>query len=401
MSADQKNDVLGSVFSAAEQPGEGRGIQTTARRVEKYLLGGGVFGEEVESGRDNFAHFALRIVAGSLHVVCGKRVCMNVAGFADVIEKDPQATSIQGSLSARLQTTYRNDIVLGVRRNCLASTVWKGYITFGLITIPVRLFAAARTERVGFNQIHEACGGRIKQQTFCPQCDRTVERSELQKGYEVEKDRYVIVNDEEIKGIAPSSSDNMEILEFVKADGIDPIYYDASYFMVPEDAGKKAYHLLLETMQKSGYSAVAKIAMHQREYTVIVRPHADGLLLHTMFYPEEVREVPEFRRDENVSVKPQEVALAEKLVEGLAAEFDPSKYHDEYQARLMQMIEAKREGQAVESIAPKKRAPVIDLMQALQKSLGELPKKPAASEPGIAETKKASSRRSAPRVAHG
>lgn len=283
----------------------------------------------------------------------------------------------------------------------MASTVWKGYITFGLITIPVRLYAAARTERVGFNQIHEPCGGRIKQQTFCPQCDRTVERSELVKGYEVEKNHYVIVNDEEIKGIAPASSDNMEILEFVKAEGIDPIYYDASYFMVPEDAGKKAYHLLLETMQKSGYSAVAKITMHQREYTVIVRPHADGLLLHTMFYPEEVREVPEFRRDENVAVKPQEVALAEKLVEGLAADFDPSKYHDEYQGRLTQMIEAKRDGQQVETTAPKKRAPVIDLMQALQKSLGELPKKPVASESIAESAKKASSRRSAPRVAHG
>jgi DNA end-binding protein Ku len=265
----------------------------------------------------------------------------------------------------------------------------------------VRLYAAARTERVGFHQIHEVCGGRIKQQTFCPQCDRTVERSELLKGYEAEKDRYVIVNEEEIKSIAPASSDNMEIVEFVKAEGIDPIYFDASYFMVPEEAGKKAYHLLLETMQKSGYSAVAKIAMHQREYTVIVRPHADGLLLHTMFYPEEVREVPEFRRDDNVSVKPQEVALAEKLVEGLAADFDPSKYHDEYQGRLMQMIEAKRDGQRVETAAPKKRAPVIDLMQALQKSLGELPKKPAASESGAAETKKASGRRSAPRAAHG
>ncbi|MBV9404143.1 MAG: Ku protein [Acidobacteriaceae bacterium] len=261
----------------------------------------------------------------------------------------------------------------------MASTVWKGYITFGLITIPVRLYAAARTERVSFNQIHQPCGSRIKQQTVCPQCDRVVERSELVKGYEVEKDRYVIVNDEEVKSVAPASSDNMEIFEFVKAETIDPIYFDASYFMVPEEAGKKAYHLLLQTMQKSGYSAIAKVAMHQREYTVVVRPHADGLLLHTMFYPEEVREVPEFRRDENVSVKPQEVALAEKLVEGLATDFEPSKYHDEYQGRLMQMIEAKREGQAVPSEAPKKRAPVIDLMQALQKSLGELPaRKPAA-----------------------
>jgi len=261
----------------------------------------------------------------------------------------------------------------------MASTVWKGYITFGLITIPIRLYTAARTERVSFNQIHQVCGSRIKQQTYCPHCERVVERSELVKGYEVEKDRYVIVDDEEVKSVAPASSDNMEIFEFVKAQTIDPIYFDASYFMVPEEAGKKAYHLLLETMQKSGYSAIAKIAMHQREYTVVVRPHADGLLLHTMFYPEEVREVPEFRRDENISVKPQEVALAEKLVEGLATDFDPSKYRDEYQGRLMQMIEAKREGQSIPGEAPKKRAPVIDLMQALQKSLGELPaRKPAA-----------------------
>ncbi|HLH02447.1 MAG TPA: Ku protein [Bryobacteraceae bacterium] len=267
----------------------------------------------------------------------------------------------------------------------MAATVWKGYITFGLITIPVRLFAAARTERVSFNQLHGECGSRIKQQTFCPRCERTVERSELVKGYEVEKDRYVVVSDEDIKAVAPPSSDNMEILEFVKAETIDPIYFDASYFMVPEEAGKKAYHLLLETMRKSGYSAIAKIAMHQREFTVVIRPHADGLLLHTMFYPEEVREVPEFRQDSSVTVKPQEVALAEKLVEGLATDFDASKYTDEYQGRLKQMIEAKREGQQVEESAPKKRAPVIDLMQALQKSLGELPRKPAATVAAVPE----------------
>jgi DNA end-binding protein Ku len=289
----------------------------------------------------------------------------------------------------------------------MAATVWKGYITFGLITIPVRLFAAARTERVSFNQIHGACGSRIKQQTVCPRCEKVVERSELVKGYEVEKDRYVIVSDEDIKSVAPASSDNMEILEFVKADGIDPIYFDASYFMVPEDAGKKAYHLLLETMKKSGYSAIAKIAMHQREFTVVVRPHEDGLLLHTMFYPEEVREVPEFRRDPTVTVKPQEVELAERLVEGLATDFDASKYHDEYQGKLKEMIEAKREGQPIEETAPKRRAPVIDLMQALQKSLGELPRKPAAKAEAAGQEEEAEEipqKQSQPRrkrVAHG
>jgi DNA end-binding protein Ku len=289
----------------------------------------------------------------------------------------------------------------------MASTVWKGYITFGLITIPIRLFAAARGERVSFHQIHGVCGTRIKQQTYCPHCERVVERSELVKGYEAEKDQYIIVNDEEIKSVAPASSDNMEILEFVKAEGIDPIYFDASYFMVPEEAGKKAYHLLLETMRKSGYSAIAKVAMHQREYTVVVRPNPHGLMLHTMFYPEEVREVPEFGRNDNVTVKPQEVALAEKLVEGLAADFDPSKYHDEYQGRLKELIEAKREGQTIEAAAPKKRAPVIDLMQALQKSLGELPQRKPASKASVAEasaaaTKKHSGAKRQPaKVAHG
>jgi DNA end-binding protein Ku len=283
----------------------------------------------------------------------------------------------------------------------MAATVWKGYISFGLITIPVRLFAAARTERVSFNQIHQPCGGRIKQQIFCPQCDRVAERSELVKGYEVEKDRYVIVKDEEIKEIAPPSSDTMEIVEFVKAEGIDPIYFDASYFMAPEDAGKKAYHLLFETMRKSGYSAIAKIAMHQREFTVVVRPHSGGLLLHTMFYPEEVREVPEFRQDRSVAVKPQEIELAEKLVEGLAAEFDPSKYHDDYQNRVMQMIEAKRDGLAIGAEPPRKRAPVIDLMQALQKSLGDLPRKPAAKAAETQEKSQQTGTKRAPRAAHG
>ena len=283
----------------------------------------------------------------------------------------------------------------------MAATVWKGYISFGLITIPVRLFAAARTERVSFNQIHQPCGGRIKQQIFCPQCDRVAERNELVKGYEVEKDRYVIVKDEEIKEIAPPSSDTMEIVEFVKAEGIDPIYFDASYFMAPEDAGKKAYHLLFETMRKSGYSAIAKIAMHQREFTVVVRPHAQGLLLHTMFYPEEVREVPEFRQDRTVTVKPQEIELAEKLVEGLAAEFDPSKYHDDYQKRVLGMIEAKRDGLAVGAEPPRKRAPVIDLMQALQKSLGDLPRKPAAKAAAETQEKTQSGSKRTPRAAHG
>jgi DNA end-binding protein Ku len=285
----------------------------------------------------------------------------------------------------------------------MASTVWKGYLTFGLISVPVRLFVAARSERISFNQIHDKCGSRIKQQTWCPVCERVVERSELKKGFEIAKGRFAIVEDEEIKKIAPQSSETMEILEFVKAADIDPIYYDASYFMVPEEAGKKAYELLFQTMQKSGFSAIAKAAMHQREYTVVIRPHSQGLTLHTMFYPEEVREIPEFGKDTNVQIRPQEVALAEKLVEGLATDFDPSKYHDEYQSQLAKLIEAKKEGVEVEGTAPKKLAPVIDLMQALQQSLGQIPqRKPAAKVTSIAaEAEKPPAKKQRVRAARG
>ena len=134
----------------------------------------------------------------------------------------------------------------------MASTVWKGYITFGLISIPIRLFTAARSEHVAFHQVHAVCNTRIKQQLYCPTCERVVERSELVKGYEVEKGQFVQITDEEVKKIAPPSTDTMEISEFVKIRDIDPLYYESSYYALPEEAGKKAYQLLLGTMEKSG-----------------------------------------------------------------------------------------------------------------------------------------------------
>ncbi|MCL4851367.1 MAG: Ku protein [Bryobacteraceae bacterium] len=259
----------------------------------------------------------------------------------------------------------------------MASTVWKGYITFGLISIPVRLFAAARGERVSFNQIHAPCNTRIKQQIFCPTCERTIERSEIVKGYAIDKERYVTVEDDELKKIAPSSTETMEILEFVKLDEIDPLYFDASYYIVPEDPGKKAYKLLLETMRRTGFAALAKVGMHQREYTVVIRPKAEGLTMHTMYYEDEVRAVPEYGRQTDVDLKPQEIQLAQ-LVASLASPFEPAKYHDEYQKRVLELIEAKGEGMQVTATPQRKLAPVIDLMTALQKSLNSADqKKPA------------------------
>ena len=253
----------------------------------------------------------------------------------------------------------------------MATSVWKGFLSFGLISIPVRLFVAARTERISLNQIHKDCGSRIKMPLFCPVCNRQVPRTEIVKGYEHEKDQYVLFNDDELDKIEPESARSMEILEFVKTDEVDPLYYDTSYYMVPEDEGKKAYQLLLKAMEESGYAAVAKITMHGREQIVVIRPRANGLTMHTMFYANEVREVAEYGRTDKIELKDSEKKLAEQLIESLAAPFEPAKYRDEYQVNMRDMIEAKLKGQAVVEAPHAKRAPVIDLMEALKKSIAD------------------------------
>jgi DNA end-binding protein Ku len=259
----------------------------------------------------------------------------------------------------------------------MAATVWKGYITFGLVSIPVRLFAAARSERVAFHEVHDKCDSRIKHQLYCPTCERIVTRDELVKGYEVQKGEFVEVTDAELKKIAPKSTGSMEISSFVKIEDIDPLYYETSYYALPETAGKKAYHLLIEVMEKSGYAAIAKVGMHRREFIVVIRPRDNGLTLHTMYYPNEVRAVPDYGAKDHVTVKAKEVELAEQLVKKMAGPFKPDEYEDEYRSHVLELIEAKAEGKTVKSEPKKRMAPVIDLMQALQKSIG----KSAAARP--------------------
>lgn len=252
----------------------------------------------------------------------------------------------------------------------MATTVWKGHLTFGLISMPVRMFAAARGERISFNQLHKECHSRLKQPLFCPVCNRNVERSEIVKGYEYEKDQYVLFSEEEMDKIEPASAKVMEILEFVKLKEMDPLYFDSSYYVSPEDAGVKAYQLLMKAMEESGYAAIAKLTMHQREHIVIVRPGTRGMTLHTMFYSNEIRAAESVPTDK-VELKDQERKLAQQLIESLAAPFDPQKYRDEYQENLKAMIAAKLKGQQVTEVAQPHLAPVIDLMEALKKSLAE------------------------------
>jgi len=260
----------------------------------------------------------------------------------------------------------------------MATTVWKGHLTFGLISIPVRMFAAARGERISFNQLHKVCHSRLRQPLFCPVCNRQVERNEIVKGYEYEKDQYVLFSEEELDKIEPASAHVMEILEFVKLDEMDPLYFDSSYYISPEDAGVKAYQLLMKAMEESGYGAIAKLTMHQREHIVIIRPGSKGMTLHTMFYSNEIRAAEAVPSDK-IELKDQEKKLAEQLIQSLAAPWQPEKYRDEYQENLRAMIEAKLKGQVVTEVAQPHMAPVIDLMEALKKSLAEKRAAPPAA----------------------
>jgi DNA end-binding protein Ku len=269
----------------------------------------------------------------------------------------------------------------------MASSVWSGYLTFGLISMPVRLFSGARSSSVSFHMLHRDDLQRIKQQLYCPAENRVVERSEIVKGYEYRKDEYVIIEPEEIKKIEPKTAKTMEILEFVKASEVDPVYFESSYYMMPEEAGRRPYALLSKALEESQYVAVAKLTMHNREYTVFLRPKQGGMMLHTMYYSEEVREVEGFGAPD-VELKEGELKVAHQLIEALADKWDPEKYSDSFQENLKTLIQAKLEGQEVKPVEkPKKLAPVVDLMAALKQSLAEMEgkKKPAASAANVEE----------------
>jgi DNA end-binding protein Ku len=252
----------------------------------------------------------------------------------------------------------------------MASTVWKGYISFGLVSVPVRLFVAARESHVSFNQIHKSCGTRVKQQLYCPTDERVVERKELAKGYPVDKDTYVLVTDEELKELEAESSEVMEILQFVKLAEVDPIYFQTSYYTVAEEPGRRAYALMMKAMERLGVAAVAKVTLHQREQVVLVRPYNKGMVLHTLYFPAEVREIAEYGQDENMKLAKPEIDLAEQFMTHLVGEWKPKDMKDEYEERVVKLVESKQAGHPDEPEKPKRKlAPVINLMDALKKSI--------------------------------
>lgn len=309
----------------------------------------------------------------------------------------------------------------------MATTVWKGHLAFGLVSIPIRLYKAARAEKVSFRFLqrtpaepqtapgHAEQGARVTEDTvaarkitpltrsakaappapepepaepavqrvkrwaFGDEEDRPIPQRELVKGYEYEKDQYVVIEKEELQSITPKTATEMQILEFVKLTDIDPIYFENSYYVAPDRAGEKAYALLFEALRKSQFVALAEVAMHNREHVVILRPGKSGIVAHTMFYTNEIRSTEEFRTDTSL-VAQKELDLALMLIHSLEAAFEPEKFHDKYREKLEELINAKIGGKrTVEAPAAPKKAEVIDILAALQDSL-KMAKKPVSKE---------------------
>ncbi|HKR62954.1 MAG TPA: Ku protein [Thermoanaerobaculia bacterium] len=261
----------------------------------------------------------------------------------------------------------------------MARAIASGQIAFGLVSIPVKVFSATESsERISFNQIHGECGSRIQQQLFCPKDERTVDRSEIMKGYEFSKGQYVLFTEEELKAMEEKATQQIDITEFVKSDQIDPIYFQKALYLGPDKGGSRAYTLLSKALEETGRWAVAKYAARGKGYLVVIRPLGKGLVMQQLYYPNEIRSMDELDLGDG-AVKDSELKMAIQLAEMSASDaFQPENYRDEVQERIRGLIQRKVEGEEITSaLVEEPRAQVIDLMDALRKSLGSTSAKPA------------------------
>jgi DNA end-binding protein Ku len=281
-----------------------------------------------------------------------------------------------------------------------ARAIASGTISFGLVSVPVKLFSATQSKSLSFNLLHDKDKSRLRQQYICSTCEEVVERSAMVRGYEYAKDQYAVLTEEELKALDQVSDQSIEIEEFVPISEVDPIYFDKGYLLGPDKGGGKAYRLLREAMEKAGKAAVAKYSARGKQQLVLVRQTEAGLMLHSLYYADEVRDFSEVDLGDEVKFKSNEVDLAVQLIGQLASEhFDPAKYEDEYRKKALEVIEQKVAGQEI-AVAP--RAPkgqIIDLMEALKASLEAKKAAPAVTgaerKPAQAKGRSAAKRKAA------
>jgi DNA end-binding protein Ku len=252
-----------------------------------------------------------------------------------------------------------------------ARAISSGTISFGLVSIPIKLYTAASSGGIAFNFLHNRCGSRMKQQQFCPVCEEVVQRSDLVRGYEFAKNQYVRFENDELKTLEEETSKVIELEEFVPLEKVDPVYFEKTYYLGPDKGGDKAYRLLADAMTESNRVGLAKYVMRGKEGLVLIRAVQGGLMLHTMYYADEVRDFDDIDRGQTVKLKDGEMDLALRLIDELVSkEFHPENYHDEYRDRVLRLVEEKVEGKEVTALEPQVRqSQVVDLMEALKASL--------------------------------
>lgn len=259
--------------------------------------------------------------------------------------------------------------------------LWRGSISFGLVNVPVKMYAATEKKNISFRQIHKECNSPIRYEKICPVCNKKVEEEDIVRGYEYEKGKYVIIDEKDLEDLPDKTARTIDIMDFVDLKQIDPIFYGKSYFLGPEETSQKAYTLLKKAMEEKGKIAIAKVKIRNKVSLACLRPYIGGyIVMETMFFPDEVRSVEEIPISPEITPEEKELSMAISLIESLSTDFEPTKYTDDYREFMLGKIRAKVEKQDVK-IPVKEEQKVVDLMEALQQSIA-LAKKQKEEEKG-------------------
>jgi DNA end-binding protein Ku len=259
-----------------------------------------------------------------------------------------------------------------------------GVLSFGLVAIPVRIHTATKSENVSFHLLHKKCGSRVRNQYFCPVCNVVVEREDLVRGFQHAKDQYVPITEEELESLEAEANRSIDLKEFIPLASVDPVYFENTHYLGADKGGEKPYRLLADAMAKSGRVAIAELVSRGKEQLVLIRPYRKGLVLHTMYYGNEVRDFNQVPKGEKVNLSQQELELGVGLVDRLTSEeFHPENYQDEYRIRVLAMLDEKSKGKeaTIAAPAPQRGGKVVDIMEALKRSMERVPakKKPATT----------------------
>jgi DNA end-binding protein Ku len=271
-------------------------------------------------------------------------------------------------------------------------SMWKGVVSFGMVSIPIRLYNATEsTAKVSFRQLCPDHKSPITYKRWCSEGDHEVEYGEILKGYEVGKDRYVIIDDKDLDNLPLATAHSIDIEEFVPLDDVEPgLYFKNAYFLEPEELGKKPYQLLRKALEATGRMAIAKIALRDREHLAALHPNGHGILMNTLNWPDEIRSTEGLKGLEgDVKINPKELEMAKALIESLADTFDPSRYKDEYKEAVLKVVQAKIDGEVIEAPSAPQTAKVMDLMEALRASVEAAKKSRAATRRAPAKPEKA------------